>query len=270
MSNRGPVLSARSERPIDEGRDLGYYRGRNVTFWTGYWPELRTLIPEFELGDFSVVPGSAHPDLRAVIRRPHLPKEAAMPVGVVSLSYRLIQHATLIELCLDGLGQSNTIAHELPCDLGLSPLGEWMQFSLYFPERFKSQHARGMDLRLTCLNSVDGGSGLIVVLGWLTQVCRNGMAFGEALVDFRKPHNGSLRIDSIPGLIAKGLASVERDVARLHDWEKRAVTDAEIGKWADSNVASKWGKKAACRFLHICLSGFDVDIARGYRGKPTP
>ena len=273
MPDRTPRLSESDTRPIDEFDDQGRYRGRDATFWTGYWPELGSVIPTFELADFAVGSGPANPHLRAVVRCPHSSTQEPVPVGVVSHSYPLVQHAELIEKCLEGVRKSKIDPHELRSEIGLTPFGEWMQFSLYFPDRFKSRASgqAGMDLRLTCLNSVDGGSGLVVLLGWLTRICRNGMVLGDALVDFRTAHGASLRRDfeRIPRLIRDGLSVVDRDVERLQKWEATSVTNDQLEKWVNSQVLELWGKKAACRVLHICRSGTDIEIVGPFKGDPA-
>jgi hypothetical protein len=128
-----------------------------------------------------------------------------------------------------------------------------------------------MDLRLTCLNSVDGGSGLVVLLGWLTKICRNGMVLGDALVDFRTAHAVGLRRDfeRIPRLIRDGLSAVDRDVVRLHEWEATSVGNDQLETWVNSEVLKLWGKKAACRVLHICRSGTDVEVTGPFKGRPA-
>jgi hypothetical protein len=179
----------------------------------------------------------------------------------------------LIEKCLEGVRKSKINPHGLRSEVGLTPLGEWMQFSLYFPDRFRSRASaqEGMDLRLTCLNSVDGGSGLVVLLGWLTKICRNGIVLGDALVDFRTSHGARLRRDfeRIPGLICDGLSVVDRDVVRLHKWEATSVNDDQLKMWVNSQVLGLWGKQAACRVLHICRSGTDIEVVGAFKGPPT-
>ena len=142
------------------------------------------------------------------------------------------------------------------------PLGEWMNFRAYFPESHNHmpKDEKPLGLRLECFNSVDGSSRLVILLGWLRFVCSNGLVIGETKAELRDVHDEHLDLDVIPQIIAAGMTEVAQDLKRLTTWEATKVRPRTLEKWANGAVTKKWGKKAACRVFHICMSGRDVDI----------
>ena len=260
--------------PASESR----WRSRAVTYHPGEWEDVKRLIPEFDLRPFTAVPevgagtvpfdaggrGSANPFLRVVTRRP-LAGEAPMPVGIVSRSYRLVQHLDIARLCRDEVCAAvNLSPDELRYEIGLSELDELMHLRIRFPESYdmRDAHDDPLGLRLECFNAVDGRASLVVTLGWLRFVCANGLVIGRAKVNIRHRHSQGLDLTRIGPAIRNALGSVESDRDRIKQWQGEGVKIRDISTWADEAVTKAWRTKAAARVFHICDSGRDVEIER--------
>lgn len=248
------------------------WRARDARYLEGTWLQLSHHVPEFELGDFRAGPGGpANPFLRAVVRLPLTSAELPIPVGVVSNRYELATHRAVADMCLEGIRAAGVETSRLRCQLGLSELGEWMHFRVYFPEAYDHtpRDGRRLGLRLECFNSVDGSSRLVLLLGWLRFVCSNGLIVGETRAELRDVHDESLDLTRISTVIREALTRVAHDRKRLSHWENCPVRLETIGPWADDALSSAWGKKAACRGFHICTSGFDVRLSDPFAPGPA-
>jgi hypothetical protein len=264
-----------TEKSVEFTDEEVCWRGRDVSFMAGRWDALSKRIPRFVIEDFKVVAdGPANPQIRTVVRLPVTVTEQPIPVGVVSNTYRLAQHADVVEMCFEGLRLQKVDPSVLHCEVGLTPLGEWMNFRAYFPERFSCNPGDGeeLTLRLECFNSVDGSSRLVILLGWFRFICTNGMIIGETKAALRDTHDKNLNLEVIPDIISEGLAKVKEDKERLKRWESFPI-QVELLKfegWVDDHLAGECGKKAACRTLHICRSGADVKLTNPFAGgKPS-
>jgi len=239
------------------------WRARDASFMAGRWDALSKRIPRFVVEDFKAkVDGPVNPHIRMVVRLPATVTEQPIPVGVVSNIYSLAQHADVVEMCFQGLRSHKIDPSVLRCEVGLTPLGEWMNFRAYFPDSFSYDPGDGnnLSLRLECFNSVDGSSRLVILLGWFRFICSNGLIIGETKASLRDIHDENLNLDVIPNIISKGLAKVNTDLKRMRRWESSIVELQNLIGWVDHHLAEQWGKKAACRTLHICRSGADVDL----------
>jgi len=147
-----------------------------------------------------------------------------------------------------------------------------MNFRAYFPDKFshKPQDGNKLELRLECFNSVDGSSRLVILFGWYRFVCTNGLIIGETKAELRDIHDERLNLSVIPGIISEGLKKVKADLVRLGHWESSTIDSRKFEEWIDGHLAERWGKKAACRALHICLNGEDVELLDLFAGgKPS-
>lgn len=175
------------------------WRSRDVRYYEGDWASIQTVIPEFYLTAF--VAGeddSANPFLQTVVRKPMSAAERQIPIGVVSHTYSLAQHREVAEICRQGLKNAGIELDGLRYQLGLSELGEWMNFRVYFPADYDFIDSHGnVRLRLECFNSVDGSSRLMIIFGWLRFVCSNGLVIGETKIEIRERHGQNLDLGSI-------------------------------------------------------------------------
>jgi hypothetical protein len=252
----------------EEGRRAG----RDVTYRSGAWDQVKALLPTFDLTPFNIGPGEpANPYLRTVVRKPQTLMERPIPVGVVSTSYSLVQHAHVGEVCLSGMRKAGVDISDVRCEVGLSEFGEWMNLRLYFPDAysFTPPDQNKLSLRVEAFNSVDGSSRLTVLLSWLRLICLNGMVIKESVTEIRDVHNSALDLDRIESAILLGTLSVQADKEQLELWQSYTVSQEDLEDWIDNPVAERWGKKAACRVLHICNSGYDVELVDPFQGGPA-
>jgi hypothetical protein len=267
------LFDAASEELVELTDETVRWRARDAAFLAGRWAALSKRIPRFVVQDFKAIDeGPANPHIRAVVRVPLSVTEQPIPVGVVSNTYRLVQHADVVDTCLKGLEAHGIDTSKLRCDVGLTTLGEWMNFRVYFPESysFGASDKNKLTLRLECINSVDGSSRLVVQLSWFRLVCSNGLTVKETTAVLSDVHNQNLNLSAIPEIIAEGLTKVRADKERLRLWERSPVESSKFKDWIDGYLAEQWGKKAACRALHICLGGADVELLDPFEGgKPS-
>jgi hypothetical protein len=175
-------------------------------------------------------------------------------------------------MCLKGIRAHQVDPSTLRCEVGLTPLGEWMNFRAYFPDTFSHtpRDRNKLALRLECFNSVDGSSSLVILFSWLRLICTNGLMIRETKAALRDIHDENLNLDVIPKIISEGLKKAKADEVRLRQWEDSSVLLPKLDGWIDGHLAERWGKKAACRALHICRSGTDVELLDPFAGgKPS-
>ena len=248
------------------------WRSREVRYYAGGWDDVLSVLPDFETVPFRAGPEEpSNPFLLTVSRKPLADVERPMPVGVVSHRYSLIQHRDVALRCREGIVQAGVDATDLRYEVGVSQLGEWMNFRIYLPNeyRLRDSHGETVDLRLECFNAVDGSSRLVVLFGWYRFVCANGMVIGESTIEIRERHGEPMEIDSIPERIASSLDAAQADRRRLEDWERVPVDIEDLAPWVDGSVTEFWGKRAAARVFHICCSGHDVEIDDFVRGTAS-
>lgn len=241
----------------------GRWHARDVSYWGGRWDQVQQQLPRFRTVDFkAAIEGPSNPYMKSVVRLPRTQLEQPVPVGTVSNTYTLAQHADVAEKCLQGVRESGIDTDDLRCELGLTELGEWMNLRIYFPDKFSHYPAdqHKLALRLECFNSVDGTSRLVVLLGWLRFVCSNGMVIGETKTELRDIHNKHMDLQKIPRIICDALNCVQEDLQQITSWENQLVKQGQIEPWVNKIVPNHWGKKASCRVYHICQSGKDVEI----------
>lgn len=239
------------------------WRSRKVRYYAGDWDAIQTVLPKFDLVPLTTGPDEpANPFLQTVIRRPLSAAERPIPVGVVSHTYSLAPHHDVAALCRNAIMDAGIKHGDLRYEVGLSELGEWMNFRIYFPEpySFIDAHGEKLDLRLECFNSVDGSARLVILFGWFRFICANGLVIGETKIEIRERHGQSLQLDSISSRIRPAFDAVEADRSRMEKWQAEKVSILDIAAWADNNLSEQWGKKAATRVFHICDVGKDIEI----------
>jgi hypothetical protein len=240
---------------------------RDVTYSSGKWSQVSSLIPSFELTDFRAGDSEApNPYLKAVVRLPLKVFERRIPVGVVSNSYPLAQHHQVAEQCFIGMRALNLEPAELKCDLGLTHLGEWMNLRIYFPTEYEYVRNRDdrLGLRVECSNSVDGSSRLVLFLSWVRFICSNGMIISDTMATLRDKHDIHLNLEQIPEVLKNALEKMDVERTRLQQWDNSTFAAEELTRWINEDVSDTFNKTAATRVFHICTSGNDVEIANPF------
>jgi hypothetical protein len=239
------------------------WRSRKVQYYAGDWTSIQTVLPEFELKPFSVGPDEpANPFQQTVMRKPLVTAERPIPVGIVSHTYSLAPHRKVASLCRQGLVDAGIDPSDLRYEVGMSQLGEWMNFRVYLPDsyNFVDAHGEPLGLRLECFNSVDGSSRLVILFGWLRFVCANGLVIGETKVEIKERHGLGLDLDNISKRIRPALEAVVGDRSRMMKWQSQKVAIDAVAGWANDHLSEEWGKQAAARVYHICDSGKEIEI----------
>lgn len=244
--------------------ETGKFRSREVEYVSGPFDQILKRIPEFELSDFKLGDsGLVNPHYRTVVRKPLQPQEVVMPVGIVSPSYSLVQHREIATLCKEALQKGQLSLLDLKCDLGLTPLGEYMVFRVYLPDEsgFTAKDGERTSLRLECINSVDGSHRLVVFYSWLRLVCLNGMMVRDTMTEVKEVHDYRLDLDKVREAITAGLGRAAKDVKLLQQWDNDHVDLDRFRGWVDTKLATAWGKKAASRVFYIAMEGRDTEWA---------
>jgi Domain of unknown function (DUF932) len=244
--------------------DEASWRARKVRYYSGDWEAICSVIPEFELAPLTAGPDEPeNPFLQLVMRRPLTSAERKIPIGIVSKNYGLVPHREVSELCRSGIIDAGISSKELRYEVGLSELGEWMNFRIYLPPSFsfEDEYGENLDLRLECFNSVDGSARLVIVLGWIRFICTNGVIIGETKIEIKERHVQKLDVCDIRERIGMALKLVSLDRDRLEKSQDELVAINQIQLWVDDAVAKKWGIKAAARIFHICKSGRDIEFS---------
>lgn len=261
------------DNTIEVLQEEARWHTRDVKYWKGPWESLESLIPEFCKEDYKASEKSPpNPYLKNIIRLPLKKFEQSIPVGIVSNTYTLAQHRDVANKCIEGIKNTGVEISALQFELGLTELGEWMNFRIYFPAQFDHVPKEGdkLKLRLECFNSVDGSSRLVILLGWFRLVCSNGMIIGETKTEVRDIHNSHLDLEQIPKIVSGSMNLISADKNRLISWNNHKVDMSKIENWVNEDVSKSWGKKAACRIYHICKGGKDVEYENPFaEGKPT-
>jgi hypothetical protein len=113
------------------------WRSRHVQYYAGDWASIQTVLPEFDLKPFTAGPDEPpNPFLKTVMRKPLSAAERPLPVGVVSHTYSLASHRDVAGLCRSGVLVAGIEPDDLRYEVGLSELGEWMNFRIYFPDSY--------------------------------------------------------------------------------------------------------------------------------------
>jgi Domain of unknown function (DUF932) len=100
----------------------------------------------------------------------------------------------------------------------------------------------------------------VILFGWFRFVCSNGLVIGETKIEIKERHGQRLDLASVPQRIREALEAARADRARMEKWQAERVAIENIAIWADDQVTTKWGKKAAARVFHICAAGKDIAI----------
>src|SRR3954454_15830860 len=248
------------------------WRSRKVQYYAGDWTSIQTVLPEFELMPFSAGPDEpSNPFRQIVMCKPLSTAERPIPVGIVSHTYSLAPHREAASLCRNGLIDAGIEPSDLLYEIGVSELGEWMNFRIYLPDSYNFVDARGdpLGLRLECFNSVDGSSRLVILFGWLRFVCANGLVIGETKIEIKERHGEGLDLDNISKRIQPALEAAVGDRSRMTEWQSQKVAIDAVAGWADDHVSKEWGKKAAARVFHICDSGKDIEIDDPFAPGPA-
>jgi hypothetical protein len=243
--------------------------GEPVELTTADSSLIAAKIPSFERRPFALG-AVAGPSLLAlnfgenpykdmIVRLPLGDAESEVPVGVVSKSYKLVQHTILFASAAEAFQRHGIKPEEIEVVLRLTKFGGRMSLEFRLPERFDFHPAEGESLKLCfhCFNSVDGSMKLFLAFGWFRFVCANGVLVGTAHLRHRMIHNEFLELPDLAIVLADGLAAAEDEKQYYSEWIKTRISTARLAQWVDGPLKKKWKPSAAARVFQICTTGFD-------------
>lgn len=199
--------------------------------------------------------------LDMVYRLPVRPSEKTVPVGVVSKSYRLLDHHQILSAIQQSMATRRLSLEKVQVVGEWTTHGERARFSVIFPpdENFKMGTVTDeMRFRIEVFNSVDGSCRLMAVAGWLRFVCSNGLILGTALMQLQQQHRQQLDVEHLRRQVGEAIECAQSDKATLERWISTQVNERMLVSWVDEEVRSLWGPKAAVRTLGIATAGWDV------------
>ena len=259
---------------IDSRADAATWEGERLLTYTCCLGALAARLPRVERRPFRLIPSGAPPDLGSrptdvpvnadnphydvVVRVPDDAMKTEVPLGIVSKRYRLVQHGELLAGVILGLKAAHVPWEPLETDVRITEFGSRLHFTVHLPEKFRAPiEDDGLDLTIECLNSVDRSRAFRVGMGWIRLVCGNGLFVGRVTATMRHPHVETLRIEHVPGLVARGFAAAEAGAGQWRARAQTAVNMEVLERWADHVVTKRWGVLAAARTLHIARTGWD-------------
>lgn len=182
-----------------------------------------------------------------------------VPVGVVSKSYKLIQHRELFETTVRALDEADVPLNLVMVSVTLSKFGGRMALRFVLPERFSFDpgDSHPLHLRLECFNSVDGSTRLVFMMSWYRLVCSNGLVARVTGAHEGMIHTERAEIPDIRALIRAGITSLSSERKFYGLAMSVRVNQTELRGWIDGELKKEWGSLAAARTYLICDTGFD-------------
>jgi hypothetical protein len=202
--------------------------------------------------------------------RLHEDQEQIVPVGIVSKSYKLIQHRYLFESAVRALDGADVPLSKVSVFMTMTRFGGRMALRLVLPEEFGFDpgDSHPLRLRLECFNSVDGSTRLDFLMSWYRLVCSNGLAMRATLAHETMIHTERSEVPNIRAIVIAGIESIaeEREYFRLEIGTR--VDDAAFRVWIDGELKKRWGALAAARTYLICQTGFDGVFSDPFDKQP--
>jgi hypothetical protein len=219
-------------------------------------------LPRFERRPFAIDNSIVNVTRDVIVRCPDASIDKPVPVGVVSKSYSLLQHTTLLETCVAVINGLDIKADTLDLEAWVTQYGERVQLRFRFPREYRLDPGDGYysDLELVCNNSVDGSLRLSADLMWYRQICGNGMYVGSSLTNFTKVHNRTLDIAMMTEAVKIGMEHVAVDRVRYREWRMKQISKKHFNKWIDGALVRMWGIKSAARIYHIVIESRDCEV----------
>jgi len=239
------------------GKPTKTWNGQSVLIQEAPLPELRSALPEFECEPFGNYP-AVNEDLQQVVRKPTAADQRRIPVGIVSLSYQLVQHTQAFDWLSEAVLKAGLAKELCQTELYLSRYGERMLLWVRLENLiFDPGDAHPLQAIAVCQNSVDKSCALEVFVMHVREVCSNGMIFGQART-IRRMHvqQRPEKLDFTDQL-SSALEWAADDMKVLSQWLQTPVTLEAIEHWSRETVGKKWGAREAARLHRICTIGFD-------------
>ncbi|MBL0143813.1 MAG: DUF932 domain-containing protein [Betaproteobacteria bacterium] len=250
-----------------------------VSRWfRGRFDEVAAVLPQFDRKPFSLQ-GAAMPDSNAnelydlIVRREQA--EGAWtpcPTGVVSKTYRLIEHRDAAAVLAHAFGKVGIDPYGLDTHATLLRYGATMSLEVNLPPNWMFDPGDGhpLLLQLRCQNSVDGTSQLRVALVWYRLVCTNGLIVGTAREQRGFVHREATHVEDVIDFLTAGLVIARRERLEMARTLHLPVDPAKLPSFVDTTLKTRWGSVDAARFLNIARTGHDAELVDRFQpGFPS-
>lgn len=219
--------------------------------------EVLKTLPRFEKVRPEVIGLGPNPSFDMVLaRRDGRPP---VPVGMVSKTYHLVQHETVLKQALKFVRTIPQAEVPATIEAHVTPNGERVAFRIDLGQNFAIRpDGQDVILQLLCRNSVDGSGAIRAELGWYRLVCSNGLVVGVTLGKSRLVHKPDAKLDEVFKPIGERFEVVRHDMRQMEKWATTQITADAIRDWVDGFLVERWPPLAACRVWHICRSGRDA------------
>lgn len=257
------------------------WMGMPVKRYSGSIQSLQKIVPAFDRQPFAV----ACPERQCtgfnnyydtIVRMPldGVTGERPVPVGIVSKSYVLVQHKTVLDIVLGAFKNCGIDATKVPAVLEITEHGERMHLLVQFPDDERYMFGIGKDdkmaLRFECFNSVEGSTRFSALLGWYRFICGNGMVVGVAQTTLRRTHNFALDVTELPPFLNQEISDAVNGKRIYEKWLKAPVSEQRLAGWINGPLQKEWGVNAAARAFHIARTGHDGDVPASFEKElPT-
>ncbi len=260
-------MRAATENRVQRQED--HWLGEPIVEHQGTYDQVAGAIPLFCRRPFALYTAPPATDQLALVtgENPYFDEVVRLnesgaqdvPVGVVSKSYKLIQHRDLFEAMVKALHELDVPLENVAVILSLTKFGGRMALRFILPEKFGFDpgDSHPLRLRLECFNSVEGSTRLVFLMSWYRLVCSNGLVARVTGVHEAIIHTEQARVPDIKALIADGIASIGPECAYYTQAMRTRVDDANLRLWVDGELKKRWGALAAARTYLICQTGFD-------------
>jgi hypothetical protein len=257
-----------------------HWLGEPVVQHHGTYDQVAEEIPYFGRRAFALYTAPAaedelpflmgeNPYYDEVIRL-HEFQEQVVPVGIVSKSYKLIQHRDIFESAVRALDEADVPLSKVSVLLTLTRFGGRMALRFVLPEAFSFDpgDSHPLRLRLECFNSVDGSTRLSFLMSWFRLICSNGLAARVTLAHETMIHTERAEVPDIRAFIIAGIESIADEHAYFGKAITTRIDDAMLRGWIDGELKKKWGALAAARTFLICQTGFDGVFSDPFDKQP--
>ena len=257
-----------------------HWLGEPVVQHSGTYDQVAEEIPYFGRRAFALYTAPAaedelpflmgeNPYYDEVIRL-HEFQEQVVPVGIVSKSYKLIQHRDIFESAVRALDEADVPLSKVSVFLTLTRFGGRMALRFVLPEAFSFDpgDSHPLRLRLECFNSVDGSTRLSFLMSWYRLICSNGLAARVTLAHETMIHTERAEVPDIRAFIIAGIESIADEHAYFGKAITTRIDDAMLRGWIDGELKKKWGALAAARTFLICQTGFDGVFSDPFDKQP--
>jgi hypothetical protein len=227
-------------------------------------------LPVFERLDTSRFGLASNPHYDLVVRQPRWSDEQPTPIGLVSKTYQLIQHATVLHVAHEHLKRLVKKDGEFLVSAEMTDTCERVMFRFDLgPDFAVSPDGKPVSLHLLVWNSVDGSTAIRAQLDWYRLICSNGLVAGVTLGRTRVTHSRDAYLASVFEPLSGELTAANAEGKTLCDWAGRKVSMETLATWIDATVEIEWGVLAAARVWEICQSGHDGEFVPPFESVPA-